>query len=218
MNARDFSNLSITVVETSIPNFGQDLVGKTLDHASSVVALRDLELLYEGRTSTLDSSQRELYEMVLSKVPKKLAIFLDPIIVSFALKDASDLSNVDYVWLDLEGGEDFGNSLWVKRGAEKEILRLMNDFLGNHLEKYVIDAYDRLTREDMTRIWEAQIDLKECPICGGSSFVRRFFKMNRQELRGWICSECEHHIILPSDTLDFFRNSRKPSEQENCLF
>ena len=205
----DFSKLIVTIVETNIPSLGQNLVGENLDYASNVLSRRDLELLYESRISALNSSQRKLYEELLYNIPKKLSIFLDPIIVSFALKDACDFSSADYVWLDLEGSEDLGNSLWVKKEREKEILKLMNDFLKNHLEKYVIDAYGRLTREDMISVWEAQIDLKECSICGENPLVRRLIKRKKQKLRGWICSECGHHVILPSDTLDFIRSNRK---------
>lgn len=205
----DFSKITIAIVETSIPELGQSLVGKTLEEAVKVLSGRDLELLYASRTSVLNDSQRKLYEAGLSKVPKRVAVFLDPIIISFALKDACDLSSVNYIWLDLEGNDDLGNMVWTDEGKSEEILKLMNDFLRYHLEKYVIDAYDRLTREDMARVWEAQIDLKECPVCGKNHLVRRLLKRNKQELRGWVCSGCGHQVILPSDTLDFIRSNRK---------
>jgi len=210
MSAKDdFSQLIVAIVETSFPNLGSDLVGKTHDHASNVLSSRGLEVLYQSRTSSLDASQKELYEKVLSHVAKGLTIFLDPIIVSFALKDAFDFSTINYVWLDLEGKEDLGNSVWAEREGETEVLQLMNDFLKNHLEKYVIDAYDRSTREELTRIWEAKINLKECPICGKNSLARRLVKTKKQKLRGWTCSGCGHHVILPSDTLSFIKNNRK---------
>ena len=63
MSAGDsFSKLTIAIVETSVPNVGSDLVGKTVEHATDVFPERGLELLYESRTSVLDASQRKLYE------------------------------------------------------------------------------------------------------------------------------------------------------------
>ena len=209
MNAEDdASNLLVAIVETSIPHLGEDLVGKTLEEATSVLLGRDFELLCESKTSVLNPAQRKLYEQLLSKVPKKVTIFLDPIIVSFALKDACDLSNVDYIWLDLEGHDDLGNMVWTEKAKEDRILTLMNDLLLNHLEKYVVDAYGRLTREDMARVWEAQIALKECPVCGENSLTRRLVKRGARKLRSWVCSACRHHVILPSDTLEFIRTNR----------
>jgi hypothetical protein len=204
-----FSKLIIAIVETSVPNVGQNLVGKTLEEATDVLSDRGLELLYESRTSLLNASQRKLYESILVKVPSKLAIFVDPIIISFALKDACDCSSSEYVWLDLEGNDDLGNAVWTEKRQEEDILRLMSGFLRNHLEKYVIDAYDRLTREDMARVWEAQIDIKECPICEVNPLTRKIVKRSKQELRGWICAECKHHVILPSDILEFIGNNRE---------
>jgi ribosomal protein L37AE/L43A len=204
----DFSNLLVAIVETSIPNLGEGLVGKTLEEATSILLGRGFELLYESKTSVLNPAQRQLYEQLLSSVPKKITIFLDPIIISFALKDACDLSSADYIWLDLEGRDDLGNMVWTGKAKKDHILTLMNDLILNHLEKYVVDAYDRLTREDMARVWEAQIELKECPVCGSNALTRRLVKRNAQELRSWVCSTCRHHVILPSDTLTFIRTNR----------
>jgi hypothetical protein len=210
MSAGDsFSKLTIAIVETSVPNVGQNLVGKTLEQATDDFPERGLELLYESRTSVLNESQRKLYEKIFAKVPSKLTIFVDPIIISFALKDACDRSSSEYIWLDLEGNDDLGNAVWTEKAQEEDILRLMSEFLRNHLEKYVIDAYDRLTREDMARVWEAQIDIKECPICGANPLTRKLVKRNKQELRGWTCSKCRHHVILPSDILEFIGNNRE---------
>jgi hypothetical protein len=203
-----FSILTIAIVETSVPNLGRTLVGKTMEQATEVLSERGLELLYDSRTSVLKDSQRRLYERILSKVPNKLTIFVDPIIVSFALKDACDRSSSEYIWLDLEGNDDIGNAVWTEKAQKENILRLMIGFLRNHLEKYVIDAYDRLTREDMARVWEAQIDIEECPICGANPLTRKLVKRNKQELRGWTCSKCRHHVILPSDILEFIGNNR----------
>lgn len=94
MSAGDsFSKLTIAIVETSVPNVGQTLVGKTLEQATDVLSDRGLELLYDSRTSVLNDSQRKLYERILTTIPSKLAIFVDPIIISFALKDACDRSS-----------------------------------------------------------------------------------------------------------------------------
>ena len=161
-----FSKLTIAIVETSVPNVGQNIMGKTLEQATNVLSGRGLELLYESRTSVLNASQRKLYERILTTIPSKLAIFVDPIIISFALKDACDRSSSEYIWLDLEGNDDIGNAVWTEKTQEEDILRLMSRFLRNHLEKYVIDAYDRLTREDMARVWEAQIDIKDVGFLG----------------------------------------------------
>jgi len=98
--------------------------------------------------------------------------------------------------------------VWTGKAKEDHILTLMTDLLLNHLEKYVVDAYDRLTREDMARVWEAQIELKECPVCGSNALTRRLVKRNAQELRSWVCSACRHHVILPSDALTFIRTNR----------
>ena len=204
-----FSKLTIAIGETSVPNVGQNLVGKTLEQATDVFPGRGLELLYESRTSVLNESQRKLYEKIFEKVPSKLTIFVDPIIISFALKDACDRSSSEYIWLDLEGIDDLGNAVWTEKAQEEDILRLMSGFLRNHLEKYVIDAYDRLTREDMARVWEAQIDIKECPICGANPLARKLVKRNKNELRGWTCSKCRHHVIVPSDILEFIGNNRE---------
>lgn len=203
-----FSKLTIAIVETSVPKVGQNLMGKTLEQVTDVLSERGLELLYESRTSVLNESQRKLYERILKTIPRRWAIFVDPIIISFALKDACDRSSSEYIWLDLEGNDDLGNAVWTEKAREEDILRLMGEFLRNHLEKYVIDAYGRLTREDMARVWEAQIDIKECPICEANPLKRKLIKRNKQELRGWTCSKCRHHVILPSDTLKFIENNR----------
>jgi hypothetical protein len=205
---KDFSELTITMIETNIRDLEKNLVGKKLSYASNSLSDRDLELLFQSSTSVLSTPQQKMYEIIVSNLPKNLMIFLDPIIVSFALKDACDSSNADFVWIDLEGSENVGNSVWVKREDEKEVLKLMQDFLKHHLEKYLVDAYDRWTREDLSGIWEAKIRLKECPICKGNPFDQKLIKINDQKLRGWICSACGHHTILPSDTLKFIRANR----------
>ena len=202
------SKLTIAMVEASVPNVGETLVGKTLDEVADVMSSRGLELLYESRTGVLNASQRQLYERIMATVPSKLTIFMDPIILSFALKDACDRSSSEYIWLDLEGNDDLGNAVWTEKAQDAEILQLMNGFVRDHLEKYVIDAYDRLTREDMARVWEAQIDIEACPVCGVTPLSRRLVKRNNVELRGWICGACTHHMILPSDVLEFIENNR----------
>ena len=206
----DMANLKVAMMETNPSNLRSlGLEGKGYGSALEVLRQNEFEVFYECRTSVLTKFQKELYEKVLSEVPKDLAIFLDPIIVSFALKDACDFSGVDYVWLDLEGEDEVGNSAWVRKEDQKKVLDLAIRFLERHLEKYIIDAYDRRTREDMVRIWEAQVKLQECPICGSSSLERRLIMTKKQKLRGWTCSSCGHHVILPSDALESFGNARK---------
>ncbi len=200
--------LTIAMVETSVPNLGQDFIGKTLDEVADTLATQGLERLYESRTGVLSPSQRQSYERLLAAVPSKLTVFLDPIILSFALKDACDLSSSAYVWLDLEGNDDLGNAVWTETTRDDEILQLMTRLVQDHLEKYVIDAYDRLTREDMTRVWEAQIDIEACPVCGRTPLTRRLIKRSDAELRGWVCAGCSHHMILPADILAFIETNR----------
>ena len=206
----DMSNFKITMIETNRLNLRElDLEGKSYDFAIQVLKRDDLEIIYECCTSILTQFQRELYEKLLQEFPKELSIFLDPIIVSFALKDACDFSGVDYAWLDLDGEDEVGNSAWVSKEDQKKVIKNTFRFLEHHLEKYVIDAYDRRTREDIARIWEAQLKLQECPICGSSDLERRLIVTKGQKLRGWYCSNCRHHVILPSDILECLGGSQK---------
>jgi hypothetical protein len=198
----------ISMVETNLPGFA--LQGHTYAEASERLRDLDFEVFYECRTSILSPGQRGLYDVILSKLPNDLKVFLDPIIVSFVLRDACDISEADYVWLDLEEGEEVGCSAWLKREDQDAVLDEALYLLGHHLEKYVIDAYDRRTRDDMLRVWEAQLDLQECVICGDASPSRRVLAVADQKLRGWICSTCGHRTVLHSDVLALLRGRAKP--------
>ena len=76
-------------------------------------------------------------------------------------------------------------------------------FLKNHVEKYLIDVYDRHTREDLVRVWEAELEIRECPICGGSLPKRQQIALNDYKIRGWVCRYCGHHMVVPSDALNY---------------
>lgn len=203
----EMANFTVTIAETdsaSLKDLG--LEGKSYDSASQLLRQSEFEILYECRTSVLTQFQRELYEKFLHDIPKEMAMLLDPIIVSFALKDACDFSGVTYVWLDLDGNDELGNSAWVKREDQKKVLDSVVSLLERHLEKYIIDAYDRKTREDLARIWEAQVKLEACSVCGSSSLERRLIVTNGRKLRGWICHDCANHVIVPSDALEYLND------------
>jgi hypothetical protein len=195
------------MVETNLP--GIALQGHSYDEASERLRELDFDVFYDCRTSILSPGQRGLYDVILSRIPNDLKVFLDPIIVSFVLRDACDISEADYVWLDLEEGEEVGCSAWLKRGDHDAVLAEAMYLLERHLEKYVIDAYDRRTRDDMLRVWEAQLDLQECVICGDASPRRRLLDVADHKLRGWRCSTCGHRTVLHSDVLTLLRERAK---------
>jgi len=200
----------ISMVETNLPGFA--LQGHTYAEASERLRELDFEVFYECRTSTLSPGQRGLYDVILSQLRNDLTVFLDPIIVSFVLRDACDISDVDYVWLDLEEGEEVGCSAWLKRADQDSVLDEAMYLLERHLEKYVIDAYDRRTRDDMLRVWEAKLDLQECVICGNASPSRRLFDVADQKLRGWNCATCGHRTVLHSDVLIILKGRVKQGQ------
>lgn len=197
------SDLRVSMVEAYPPEVGSGLEGRSYGSVSEDLEREGFEIFFECRTGTLTPFQRRLFERLRTEAPRDLSILLDPIVASFAVKDACDLSGVDYVWLDLEGQDDFGNCTWARGNDHNRILGLAVQFLERHLDKYIIDAYDRRTREDMNQVWEAQLKLPECQVCGTPSVERRIIIMKRQKLRGWKCSNCGHHRILPSDALDY---------------
>lgn len=192
------------MVESNLPEL--DLEDKTYSEAFDTLRNRGLEVFYESRTSVLTPFQRELYEKTMMRMPRKVAVLLDPIVVAFAIHDACDLSDSDYVWLDLEGDDDVGNSAWI-RGRHEEITDLAMRLLKTHLEKYIVDAYDRHTREDMVRVWEAQLKLLACPICGEPSLERKPILTNRQIIRSWACTSCGHHIAVQVDVLKYLQTN-----------
>jgi len=199
---KEMGLLRVSMVESNLREL--DLENKTYTEAFETLKGRGLEVLYESRTSVLTPFQRELYEKTVRRAPKKVTILLDPIVVAFAVHDACDLSGFDYAWLDLEGEDEIGNSAWARNGQE-EILSLAMRLLRKHLEKYVLDAYDRQTREDMVRVWEAQLKLLACPICGGSSLERRPILTNKQMIRSWVCADCDHHVVVQADVLKYLQ-------------
>lgn len=211
----DMTGLKIVMIEmnsSNVKDLGLD--GKSYGFASEVLRWNDFQVFYESRTSVLTQFQRELYELVLSTIPKELALLLDPIVVSFALKDACDYSGVDYVWIDLEDDDEVAGSAWVRKDDQKKVLDLAIKFLKRHLEKHILDAYDRRTREDMARVWEAQIMLEACPVCGSSSLERRLVVMKKQKLRDWTCTDCGNHVIIPSDVLEMVGNGKLLNEEK----
>jgi hypothetical protein len=198
----DMGSLRVTIVETNLPEL--QLITTTYDQAAGELRSRGFEVIYESRTGVLTSLQRELYKKVVSEASKEIAVLLDPIIASFAIRDACDLSGIDYVWLDLEGDDEIGNSAWTRKGeGGQEIIRLATRLLERHLEKYIIDAYDRQTRDDMASVWDAQFKLQACPVCGGLSLKREPVVLNKRKLRAWVCSECGHHVMVQGDVLNF---------------
>ena len=189
--------------ETSIADL--DLAGKRYDEVLNLLSYHELSVLYECCMSSLTDFQKGLYEKVIAKVPKEIALFSDPIAVSFALRDACDLSGVEYVWLDLEGDDDVGYSAWVREEDWDAVVRLAIDLLKRHLEKYLLDVYDRGTRNGIAGVWEAELPLQLCPVCGGASPERRVISANKRKFRGWTCTGCGHHVIVPSDALDYLK-------------
>lgn len=202
--------LKVSMFETRAVNL--DLEDKNYGAASDLLKGHGLVILYECGMKVLNEFQRGLYTKVMSKVPREIVLFLDPIVLSFALRDACDLSGVDYVWLDLEGEDDVGCSAWVKENDSDAVISLAVDLLKRHLDKYLIDAYDHGTREDMIRVWAAGLGLQACPICGVASPERRVIAVNKHKLRGWTCKGCGYHVILPSDSLDYFSGKLEVSD------
>jgi len=200
----EMGRLRVSMVETNLREL--DLENKTYTEAFEALRSRGLEVLYESRTGVLTPFQRELYEKTVKRAPKEVSILLDPIVVAFAVHDACDLSSLDYAWLDLEGEDEIGNSAWA-RDAQEEILSLAMRLLRAHLEKYVLDAYDRQTREDMVRVWEAQLKLLACPVCGESSLERRPILTNKQMVRSWVCADCGHHVVVQADVLKYLQTN-----------
>jgi len=179
------------------------LQSKSLTFAANILKTENFTPFYEFHTGVLTPTQRGFFEEIVSKAPRRLQVLLDPLIVSFAIRDACDLSGAEYVWLDLEENNDVGSSVWIR---EKDVERVQNvvfHLLESHIGKYVLDAYDRKTREDLERAWEAELKLLECQICGATVIERRHppLKADGVWLRGWSCSNCGFQMILPSDVL-----------------
>lgn len=191
------------MVETNLPVFA--LQCHTYVKTSERLRKLDFVFFCECRTSILTHGQSDLYDNILSNIPNDLKVFLYPIIVSFVHIDACDISDTDYVWLDLEDRDEVGCSVWLKQEGQDAVLDEAIYLLEWHLEKFVIDAYDWRTRKDMLRVWEVQLDLQECEICGNSSPCRRLLAVTAQKLQGWLYSNCGHRTVLHSDMLIFFK-------------
>lgn len=194
--------LKISSFEGNLGNL--DLEDKNYDAASDELKKLGLKILYETRMDVLTRFQWRLYMKLLAKIPKDIVLFVDPIVLSFALRDACDLSGASYVWLDLEGDDEVGSSVWTKEQDVNSILALAVDLLRRHLEKYLIDVYSHDLREEMVRVWEAGLGLEVCGVCGKTSLKRRVIVVAKNnKLRGWACSNCGNHIVIPSDALDY---------------
>jgi DNA-directed RNA polymerase subunit RPC12/RpoP len=199
---KEMGHLRVAMMESNLQEF--DLENKTYQEAYETLSHCSFEILYENRTSVLTLFQRGLYENALKWAPKMLAKFLDPIIVAFAVHDACDLSKRDYAWLDLEGDGQIAGSAWTRNGGD-EVLSLAGQLLRKHLEKYVLDAYDRQTRDDMARVWDAQLRLLECSICGETSLDRKPILFDKDVIRSWACSNCGHHVVVQADLIEYLQ-------------
>jgi hypothetical protein len=195
--------LRVSLVESYPAEFANDLglAGKTLGEAAEILRSRRYDLFYQCRTSVLTESERASFTKVRSKMTGGLGVLLDPLTVSFAVKDACDVSGVSYIWLDLDGDGDAGNCAWIESKDHDHVLGLTIGFLERHLEKYVIDAYARSTRESMSRLWNAELEYSGCWLCGSSSMGRRLAKLKDHKLRTWVCPSCNFHVIAPDDIL-----------------
>jgi len=208
---KEMGQLRVAMMESNLQEF--DLENRTYDEAYETLSHRGFEILYENRTSVLTLFQRGLYEKAVKWAPKMLATFLDPIVIAFAVHDACDLSNRDYAWLDLEGDDEIAGSAWTRNG-ENEVLSLAAQLLRKHLEKYLLDAYDRQTRDDMARVWDAELRLLACSVCGESSLDRKPILMDNHVIRSWVCSNCGQHVVVQSDLIKYLQGDRGNTSSE----
>jgi len=197
----DMASFKITIVESNLHDL--NLTATTYGQASEELRRRGFEILYESRTNVLTSFQSELFKKIVARAPKTIAPLIDPIVLAFAMHDASDISNTDYIWLDLEGDDEIGNSGWVRRENQEEVITIAFRLLEKNLEKYVLDTYDRRTRDDMVSVWEAQLNINGCPVCGKNALRREPLQFGKKRLRGWVCTNCGHHVMVQADVLDY---------------
>jgi len=200
-------SLRVGLVESYPAEFAGDLglMGKTLDEATQILGAKEYDLFYQCRTSVLTDPERASFAKVRSKMPGGFGVLLDPLTVSFAVKDACDISGVNYVWLDLDGDGDAGNCAWVASKDHDHVLGLTIHFLERHLEKYLIDAYAKPTREDISGLWNAELKFSNCWFCGSNSLKRQLVKLRDHKLRSWVCPNCGFHVVLPDDILQLLR-------------
>jgi len=72
----------------------------------------------------------------------------------------------------------------------------------------LIDIYSRETREEMIRVWEAGLELEICSVCGETRLKRRLIIAGKNSrLRGWACTRCGNHVVIPSDTLNYLNRA-----------
>jgi len=197
----NMADFKVTIVESNLHDL--NLTADTYRAVSEELRRRGFEILYESRTNILTPFESELFQKTVARAPKTIAPLLDPIILAFAIHDASDLSKTDFVWLDLEGKDEISNSAWIRKENQEEVIKIAFRLLERNLEKYILDAYDRRTRDDMTCVWEAQLNIKECPVCGKDALKREPLLLDRKRLRGWACTNCSHRIMVQADVLDY---------------
>jgi len=197
----DLAGFKVTIVESNLHDLS--LAAATYEPVSEELRKRGFEILYESCTDILTTFESELFQKMVARAPKDIAPLLDPIVMAFAIHDASDLSKTDYVWLDLEGNNEIANSAWVRKENQEEVIAIAFRLLERNLEKYILDTYDRRTRDDMVSVWEAQLSISECPVCGKNSLKRAPLQLGKKRLRGWACANCNHHVMVQTDVLDF---------------
>ena len=59
----------------------------------------------------------------------------------------------------------------------------------------------------MIRVWEAQLKLLACPICGDSSLDRKPIILNSNIVRSWVCLNCDYHVTVQADVLKYLSNN-----------
>lgn len=208
----DDDKVKIVMVESYPPEITSSLSLqlKSYTFAENILKTEGFVPFYEFHTGILTSTQRGFFEEMVSRAPKKIKVFLDPLIVSFAVRDACDLSGVEYVWLDLEKNDDVGSSAWTKERAVEKLYQTTFHLIDYHIGKYLLDAYDRKTREDLERAWQAELRLPECQVCGATVIERKMppMKVSGEIIRGWSCSNCGFQTLLPSDELELVEARR----------
>lgn len=208
----DDDKVKIVMVEVYPPELASSLSlqFKSYTFATNVLKTEGFLPFYEFHTGILTTTQRGFFEEIVSRAPKKIRVLLDPLIISFAVRDACDISGVEYVWLDLEENDDVGSSAWVKEKDIEQVSQTTFHLVESHIGKYLLDAYDRKTREDLERAWQAELRLPECQVCGATVIERRKppLKASGLTMRGWKCSNCGFQTLLPSDVLELVEKRR----------
>jgi len=214
----DDDKVKIVMVESYPSEIASSLSlqSKSYTFAENILKTEGFIPFYEFHTGILTSTQRGFFEEVVSRAPKKMKILLDPLIVSFAIRDACDLSGVEYFWLDLEKNDDVGSSAWIREKDIEKLYETTFHLIASHIGKYLLDAYDRKTREDLERAWLAELRLPECQVCGATVIERKMppMKFSGETLRGWNCSNCGFQTLIPSDVLELVEVGRVKDLEE----